>query len=52
MTKQDIKRAIREAKLSDNDDKLIEAFKIMYCYDLIKGSDMQRLMRVLEEENN
>lgn len=50
MTKEEIKRAIREAQLSGRKGILIESFKIMYRYGLVKGSDMMRLMEVLEKE--
>jgi hypothetical protein len=49
MTKEEIRRAIREAQLSGRKDNLVEAFKIMYRYGLVKGSDMMRLMEVLEK---
>lgn len=50
MTKEDIKKAIREAQLSGRKDNLVEAFKIMYRYGLVKGNDMMRLMEILEKE--
>lgn len=49
MTKEIIKKAIREAELSGQKEKLIEAFKIMYRYNLVKDVDMRRLLEVLEE---
>ena len=50
MTKEQIKRAYKEAKLGAKEDKLREAFCIMYRYNLVKGSDMMRLQEIIEED--
>lgn len=49
MTKEEITKAIKEAQLSGRKENLVEAFKIMYRYGLVKGSDMMKLMEVLDK---
>ena len=49
MTKEQIKKAIREATLGGKKDALVEAFKIMYRYGLVKGSDIMILQEILEK---